>query len=190
MPQCRNYPAIQIFCEINFAILSWSFRCCHFWMLNSQKIAFKTQIYKSYIKTGFIFQFFRQINHKKRFLTYLILFVQTILKKVEKFNFTNISVKSNQWKLSFHILENIKFTLIEKIFRQINSLVISLVKTLISRKICQKSVRVNFHNFHAHTAHCNLRIFPWKYFWRKEENSIFPWNHEKKENWFHVKSEW
>ena len=35
------------------------------------------------------------------------------------------------------VWKNAKFTLIEKIFRQINSLVISLVKTLISRKICQ-----------------------------------------------------
>ena len=45
--------------------------------------------------------------------------------------------------------KNAKFTLIENIFRQINSLVISLVKTLISRNICQKSVSVNFYNFHT-----------------------------------------
>ena len=45
--------------------------------------------------------------------------------------------------------KNQKFTLTEKIFRQINYLVISLVKTLLSRNFCQKRVRVNFHNFHT-----------------------------------------
>ena len=37
----------------------------------------------------------------------------------------------------------------EKIFRQINSLVISLVKPLLSRNFCQKSVKVNHRNFHT-----------------------------------------
>ena len=37
----------------------------------------------------------------------------------------------------------------KKIFRQINYLVISLVKALLSRNFCQKSVRVNFCNFHT-----------------------------------------
>ena len=42
-----------------------------------------------------------------------------------------------------------KFILIEKIFRQFDSFVISLVQTLLSRNFCQKSVRVNFRNFHT-----------------------------------------
>ena len=46
------------------------------------------------------------------------------------------------WKLR-------KFTLTEKIFRQITYLVISLVKLLLSRNFCQKCVRVNFRNFHT-----------------------------------------
>ena len=37
-----------------------------------------------------------------------------------------------------------KFSLIEKIFRQINYLVISQVKTLLSRNFCQKCVRLDF----------------------------------------------
>ena len=38
----------------------------------------------------------------------------------------------------------------KKIFRQINSLVLSLVKsTSLSRNFCQKSVRENFRNFHT-----------------------------------------
>ena len=42
-----------------------------------------------------------------------------------------------------------KFTVTQKKFRQINSLVFSLVKTLLSRNFCQKSVTVNFRNFHT-----------------------------------------
>ena len=34
-------------------------------------------------------------------------------------------------------------------FREINYLVSSLSKTMFSRNFCQKSVRVNFHNFHT-----------------------------------------
>ena len=47
------------------------------------------------------------------------------------------------------VWKNEKFTLTEKIFRQINYLVILLVKTLFSRNFCQKSVRVNFCKFHS-----------------------------------------
>ena len=46
------------------------------------------------------------------------------------------------------IMENERFTIIEKI-RQINYLVNSLVKPLLSRNFCQKNVRVNFRNFHT-----------------------------------------
>ena len=36
----------------------------------------------------------------------------------------------------------------QKFFRQINSVVFSLVKTLLSRNFCLKSVTANFRNFH------------------------------------------
>ena len=52
------------------------------------------------------------------------------------------SMKSTVWK-------NEKFTLTGKIFRETNTLVKSLLKTLLSRKFCQKNVRVNLHNFHT-----------------------------------------
>ena len=42
-----------------------------------------------------------------------------------------------------------KFTLTEKIFRQLNSLVISIVNTLVSRNFWQNRVRVNFRYFHS-----------------------------------------
>ena len=45
--------------------------------------------------------------------------------------------------------KNEKFTLNEIFFRQINSLVICLVKPLLSRNFCRKSVRLKFHNFHT-----------------------------------------
>ena len=40
---------------------------------------------------------------------------------------------------TINAVKNQKFTLTEEIFRQINYLVISLVKTLVSRNFCQKS---------------------------------------------------
>ena len=46
------------------------------------------------------------------------------------------------------VWKNEKFSLTEKKFRQISYLVISLVKPLLSRNVCQKSVRDNFCNFH------------------------------------------
>jgi len=48
-----------------------------------------------------------------------------------------------------HLWKNEKFTVTKKIFRQINSVVFSLVKTVLSRNFCQKSVTVNFRNFHT-----------------------------------------
>ena len=56
------------------------------------------------------------------------------------------SLVSTVWK-------NEKFGLTEKIFRQINSLVICLVKPLLSRNFCRKSVRLKFHNFHTVVRH-------------------------------------
>ena len=45
--------------------------------------------------------------------------------------------------------KNEKFTVTKKKFRQINSPLFSLVKTLLSRIFCQRQVTVNFHNFHT-----------------------------------------
>ena len=45
--------------------------------------------------------------------------------------------------------KNEKFSLIKTFFRQINSLVIYLVNAMLSRNFYQKSVRVNFRNFHT-----------------------------------------
>ena len=50
-----------------------------------------------------------------------------------------------------------KFSRTKKIFREINSLVTYLVKPLLSRNFCQKSVRENFHKFH--TALCTSEKF-------------------------------
>ena len=57
--------------------------------------------------------------------------------------------------LSPHCGKIQKFTLTEKIFRQINSLVTYLVKPLLSRNFCQKCVRENSRNFHTvQLCHC------------------------------------
>ena len=50
---------------------------------------------------------------------------------------------------TINAVKNQKFTLTEEIFRQINYLVISLVKMLLSRIFCQKSVRVNFRFYYT-----------------------------------------
>ena len=62
-----------------------------------------------------------------------------------------------------------------KIFREINSLVTSLVKTVLPRNFCQKCVRENFHNFH--TVSCTvwkLREFSLTLFWQKfRESNVY-----------------
>ena len=37
----------------------------------------------------------------------------------------------------------------QKLFREINSILTSLVKRMLSRNICEKSMRVHFRNFHT-----------------------------------------
>ena len=71
-------------------------------------------------------------------------FVSTEKKKKKKI------VKSPH-RVPRHSVEkrNEKFSLTEKKFRQINYLVISLVKPLLSRNFCEKSVRENLCNFHT-----------------------------------------
>ena len=69
----------------------------------------------------------------------------------------NLTTKSSCELSNFHttMCKNEKFGLTKKIFRQINSLVICLVKPLLSRNFCRKSVRLKFHNFHTvHTTQC------------------------------------
>ena len=53
-----------------------------------------------------------------------------------------------------------------KIFREINSLVISLVKPLLSRHFGQKSVRGNFRNFHTELFYAQVisQLFVYKLF--------------------------
>ena len=57
--------------------------------------------------------------------------------------------RRNFVKSLFHSVEKWKIYCHPKKFRQINSLVFTLVKTLLSRNFCQKSVTVNFRNFHT-----------------------------------------
>ena len=54
-----------------------------------------------------------------------------------------------------------KFTLTEKIFRQITYSIISSVQMLLSRTFCQERVKVNFRNFH--TVSKSLKIFFYDY---------------------------
>ena len=70
-----------------------------------------------------------------------------VIKYLVLTNGANVHVRT---KCTFHTVENEKFTLTQKIFRQINS----LVKPLLSRNFCQKCVRENSRNFH--TVQCTF----------------------------------
>ena len=62
------------------------------------------------------------------------------------------------------VWKNEKFSLTKKKFRQINYLVISLVKPLLSRNFCQKCVRVNFWNMYFRACIIN-NSWTWRKIW-------------------------
>ena len=66
--------------------------------------------------------------------------LRTMMLYLYEINVNFVVVQNTLWK-------NKKTLTI--LFRQINSLVICLVNALLSRKFCQKSVRVYFRNFHT-----------------------------------------
>ena len=74
------------------------------------------------------------------------------LRVLRGFNMSYVCIflHSTVWK--------IKNLLSWRIFRQIISLVISVVKTLLSRNFCHKCVRVNFRNKHT-VLYCKLQIY-------------------------------
>ena len=86
-------------------------------------------------------------------------------------------------RLNFTVWKNEKFSLTEKIFRQINSLVTCLVKPLHSRNFWQKCVRENLRNFHtvslyftglydASELHSKLQNLIWRFFsWNKVQTN-------------------
>ena len=89
---------------------------------------------------------FRQINS---LVTYLVnqLLSRNFCQKWarENFrNFHNVVVEITETQCG-----KMKNLLSPKKIRQTNSLVFSLVKTLLSRNFCQRSVTVNFRNFHT-----------------------------------------
>ena len=67
------------------------------------------------------------------------------------------SIFFRQNNLQYTVWKNAKFSLAEIVFREIISLVTSLVKTLLSRNFCQKCVRVNFHHFHSFSKNSVFR---------------------------------
>ena len=75
-----------------------------------------------------------------------------ILRIVEILFFKGVeNLKKELFKFGslYHSEEITEILSHQKIFREINSFVIYLVKTLFSRNFCQKYVRENFHNFHT-----------------------------------------
>ena len=82
-----------------------------------------------------------------------------LLRKLQKSWFNEIFFGETKFFVFLHcaiptVWKNEKFGLTNKIFRQFSYLVISLVKTLLSRNFCQKCVRLNRSSFHTvHTVH-------------------------------------
>ena len=78
-----------------------------------------------------------------------------------------------------HSVEKRQILSLKKI-RQINYLVISLVKPLLSRDFCEKSVRENFCNFHTVTvALHNVEVYSHTFMAKIFVKSTVGWFHEK-----------
>ena len=100
---------------------------CVEWRLNTMK---RHKVPKSYVN---VWSFWKELKMQcKDIYLELTLYV--------KLRISNIITASAAESL---------FTVNQKKFRQINSLVFSLVNTLLSRNFCQISVTVNFRNFHT-----------------------------------------
>ena len=69
------------------------------------------------------------------------------------------------------VWKNEKFSITKTFFRQSNSLVISLVKTLLSRNFCQKCVRLNKSQQFPHHSVWKLREISLTNFWQKFRES-------------------
>ena len=105
-------------------------------------------------------------------------FSKMLQKKIVKQKYLNIhTVVVKVIFVQYTVWKNEKFGLTEKIFRQINSLVICLVKTLLSRNFCQKSVRLNFYDFHT-VVHVHTQEFSTLCFRRRACGNVtkISWN--------------
>ena len=108
----------------------------------------------------------------------MVVSVLQSLKLCSKFELNTFScVKQNHLFSVFQCIK-MKTLLSPKKFRQINC----LVKTLLTRNICQISVRVNFRNFH--TVCLILQLWAWRHFSircvgakrKKKEGSALWWH--------------
>ena len=77
-----------------------------------------------------------------------------------------------------------KLTLTEKKIREINYLVISLVKPLFSRNFCQESVKVNFRNFYS--VQCHRKNISSNQIFSFRVNALFSRNFYQKMHYFYV----
>ena len=91
------------------------------------------------------------LSHQKNILS-IQLFTDFFDKNVP---FTKFLLKCVRVNLHNTVWKNERFTVTHKKFRQINPLVFSVVKTLLSRNFCKKCVRLNCINFHTVTL-CNV----------------------------------
>ena len=91
-------------------------------------------------------------NVEKFFRQFKVKFFGEKVTITEYLRQNGVAVKFRNFNASSYCTpKNDKFTLTEKFFRQINYLIFSLVKPLLSRFFCQKSVRVNFRTYSVST---------------------------------------
>ena len=96
---------------------------------------------------------------KLRFVVKSQIRIQKQLQKISSKRFSSRCKKNKQNKFFVNFTEFLSHNSVEKlkiqsqrnkrIFRQINCLVISFVKTLLSRNFCRKCLRLNRSNFHT-----------------------------------------
>ena len=108
------------------------------------------QLVRNLVKS--MVNFFSESDYSSKFLSVLGTPKYSVTLFYEFMSF-HVKINRNHYALQSNmettVWKNEKFTLTQNFSRQINYLVILLVKSLFSRNFCQKRVRVNFCNFNT-----------------------------------------
>ena len=101
-------------------------------------------------------KYFWTKKKKMRVIDTILLWID-LTEKYFAINYT-FSHYEKPWHYHITVWKNEEFSLTKEIFRQIKSLIISLVKPLFSRNFCQKCVRLNRSNFHT-AVHISVNFY-------------------------------
>ena len=112
------------------------------------------------------YQFVKLTNQCRHSVDICKFFLHDSLQKFRQINFfTKELYCKSIWRKKFalgdrKISEIATLCVTKEKFRQINSLVFSIVKTLLSRNFCQRSVSVNFNFCNFHTVLWKPKLWP------------------------------